>query len=365
MTRKELYDLAWSQPASKIIKDYSISNTVFKRLCKENDIPLPENGYWQKLKYNKKVKIVPLPITDKKYPAKFLLGDLQKLSELNQLIRDIKNDKSLPLKVPENFIKTDEIIVRTKKYYSKLGRAKNLEQPEKPKNGIFWMDVSESLKRRAYLFADTLIKLMKARGHQLVIVTDHEYSYQNGTKLLVFGEYFNIRIREPDNRVMEKDPKYDWYQAKFYPSGKLTLSLDDCSYKRSWGDSKGRLLEDKLPNILAFFELKAKEIKEDRIRSEIWHKEYQRKKKIEEELKLKRDKELNSFKAIIKQSGRWQKSIFLRNYIDAVKNNAIEKGQLTEEFQDWLRWINDKADWYDPFVQKEDDLFSDIDPDSI
>lgn len=364
MTRKELYDLAWSQPASKIIKDFSISNTVFKRLCKENDIPLPENGYWQKLKHNKKVKIVPLPITDKKYPAKFLLGDLQKLSELNQLIRDIKNDKSLPLKVPENFIKTDEIIVRTKKYYSKLISAKNLEQPEEPKNGIFWMDVSESLRRRAYLFVDTLIKLVRARGHDLQIVTGHKYNNYNGTKLVIFGEYYNIRVREPNFRVMEKHPVYSWKEAKYYPTGKLSLKLDSL-HDKYWGDTETKLLEDKLPDILAYFELRAKRDIKERISRKKWHEEYKLKQKIEEEQRIRRDKELSDFKAIINQSSRWQKSKYLREYISAVENSALEKGDISKELKTWLSWIKDKADWYDPFVEKEDELFKNVDRDSL
>lgn len=363
-TRKELYDLVWSKPISKIIKDYPISYADFKKLCIQNDIPLPKNGHWQKLKHNKEVDILALPKSDKDYGSISLSSASKSLSKLNMLVREIKSDRSLPLKVPETFIKTDAIIIRTKKYYSEVAKKKYPRTVDEPKEGVFYINVSKSLERRAYLFADTLIKLVRARGHDLVIVTEHKYSYRNGTKLLIFGEYYDIRIREPDYRVMEKHPTYDWKEAKYYPSGKLMLKLDDLR-DHAWTDTKNQLIEDKLPNILAYFELRAKREIKERIERDIWHKEYKRKQKIKEELKAKRKKELEAFKSVINHSSRWQKAMDLRNYIEVVESNAIKNNKLTQELNDWLQWIKDKADWYDPLIEKEDELFEGIDRDSI
>ncbi|WP_338359210.1 hypothetical protein [Yeosuana marina] len=99
MTRIELYNLVWSKPVSTILHEYAVSQTAFKNICKENDVPLPKNGYWQKLKYNKKVVIIPLPKSDKTYdnivlPIR-LEGEegLNSISELNLLVREIKHDK--------------------------------------------------------------------------------------------------------------------------------------------------------------------------------------------------------------------------------------------------------------------------------
>lgn len=365
MTRQELYDLVWSKPVSTIIKEHPINVTAFKNICKKNDIPLPMNGHWQKLKHNKKVTIIPLPKWDKEIKDISLTEKLEGLSELNVLIKEIKNDKSLPLKVPENFTKTDKIIVRTKKYFSESAKIKYPKRIDEPKEGVFSISVSKSLERRAYLFADTLIKLVRARGHDVAIVTDHKYHDYNGTKLIIFGEYFNIRIREPDNRIMEKHERYDWMEAKYYPSGKLTLQYDRRIYGNTWSDTKTKLLEDKLPNILAFFEIRAKRIKKERIESEIRRKENERKRKIEEEFRSKRDKELKAFKAVIHNSSRWQKAMDLRNYIKTVESNALENDKLTQELKEWLQWVKDKADWYDPLIEKEDELFDEVDRDTL
>ena len=53
ISRKELYDLVWSTPLSKITLQYAYTNDGIKKICKQYDVPMPQNGYWLKLKFNK------------------------------------------------------------------------------------------------------------------------------------------------------------------------------------------------------------------------------------------------------------------------------------------------------------------------
>lgn len=62
MTIKELLELAWQKPISKITKEYGITYQDFKELCSDNQIPLLENGYWSKLKFGRPVTKTELPI---------------------------------------------------------------------------------------------------------------------------------------------------------------------------------------------------------------------------------------------------------------------------------------------------------------
>ncbi|MFN8240734.1 MAG: hypothetical protein U0X39_08295 [Bacteroidales bacterium] len=61
LTRKELYDLIWKDPLSRLAKKYKISDNGLRKICKRMNIPLPEMGHWQKVQYGKKVKIPKLP----------------------------------------------------------------------------------------------------------------------------------------------------------------------------------------------------------------------------------------------------------------------------------------------------------------
>jgi len=48
---------------------------------------------------------------------------------------------------------------------------------------------------------------------------------------------------------------------------------------------------------------------------------------------------------------------FMRECLIVYEQNAVEKGVLTDEAQNWIRWASDKADWYDPLVNREDEVF--------
>lgn len=65
------------------------------------------------------------------------------------------------------------------------------------------------------------------------------------------------------------------------------------------------------------------------------------------------------------KAARWHKAVNLRNYIDTVEQNAINSGSLSEELQEWLTWARKKADWYDPFIELQDELLSEVDRENL
>ena len=60
LTRKELYDLVWAEPMTTICKRFGLSDNGLRKHCKSMNIPTPPAGYWAKIKFGKKVKIIPL-----------------------------------------------------------------------------------------------------------------------------------------------------------------------------------------------------------------------------------------------------------------------------------------------------------------
>src|SRR5690554_3642554 len=365
LSREELYNLVWSKPVSKILKEYPITNTSFKNICKKNDIPLPKNGHWQKLKYNKKVFVTPLPKSDKEYDNISLLEEQGVLSELNILIREIKNDKSLPLKVPEKLIKPDKLIIEARKDI-KNGKVTNVGDYKgfyTTSQDVFDIFVHKDTVSRALNFSNTLIQLLKNRGHKIEVKSGERYD-EKGTRLIIEGEAFKVCVRETRKRIQVKSEYSSYMRTGYVHTGILTLRIEELR-SHQWSDTANKKIEDKLPNILAYLELRAKNEKIERIEDEAWHKEYERKRKIEEELKTKRKEDLDAFKSVINHSSRWQKAMDIRNYIQTVQSNAIKNNKLTEELKEWLQWINDKADWYDPLIEKEDELFENVDRDTL
>lgn len=60
LSRKELYDLAWSETMLSLSRKYNISDVGLRKICIRMNIPTPENGHWQKIQFGKKVKQPPL-----------------------------------------------------------------------------------------------------------------------------------------------------------------------------------------------------------------------------------------------------------------------------------------------------------------
>jgi hypothetical protein len=53
-TRKELYDLVWSQPMRTIAQSIGISDVALAKHCKKANIPVPSRGYWARHQAGKK-----------------------------------------------------------------------------------------------------------------------------------------------------------------------------------------------------------------------------------------------------------------------------------------------------------------------
>lgn len=56
----------------------------------------------------------------------------------------------------------------------------------------------------------------------------------------------------------------------------------------------------------------------------------------------------------MEKADRWQKTIILRRYIEAAEAHGKENG-ISHDILQWLYWSKKKADWYDPFIEAEDE----------
>jgi len=67
MKRSELFNLAWTEPVVKIAARFGMSDRGFAKLCARHHIPLPERGYWAKVKVGQYPARMPLPRPDQDY----------------------------------------------------------------------------------------------------------------------------------------------------------------------------------------------------------------------------------------------------------------------------------------------------------
>jgi integrase len=64
MSRRELYDLVWSEPITAVAKRFGISDRGLTKVCRRSDIPAPPRGYWAKIAASGRVERPALPCRD-------------------------------------------------------------------------------------------------------------------------------------------------------------------------------------------------------------------------------------------------------------------------------------------------------------
>lgn len=355
LSRKELYDLIWSEPISSILKKYEVSHTELRKILTEMRIPLPEMGYWQKIQYGKPVDIKELQNDySGRKEVSFIIREHPLLSSrpLQKTLKEsLENDSSLPIKVNQKFSRPDILIIEakeslTKKKADSNGRHIGLYYSRykgmvETKRDELTIRVSPANIGRALLFFDALIKLLRARNHDII----PEYG---NTYVKIDDEKFEISLKEKFIRVKSND---SWQSYEYLPSGIMAFKLESYPY-RKWKDGQ-RSIEDRLTDILAYFELYAQKSRQERIYYEEQRKIQEEKERIEREIKARKEKELRNFRKLVKEANQWHQTQLIRSYVQYVEEKALETGELSNDLKNWIEWSKQKADWCDPIKKKK------------
>mgnify|MGYP001225346610 CR=1 FL=1 len=359
-TRKELYDLVWSTPISKLSKEYGISFHKLRTTCDKMDIPVPDYGHWMRIQHNKPIEIKELP-TDFKgnLEVTFEINDENNeskgevISERNRLIKEIKSNHHLPIKVSSRLRNPDKLIIA----------AMNDLTPDKhpygnynglmsTSGGVIDITVAPKNIQRALRFMDSLIKLLKTKGHDVRITN-------NGTCAIVFDEEITICLQEK-LRIEESIDNYGWRSRKYFPSDILTFRMwiDFRFRQKVWGTGK-YTIEELLPEILATLELLAQKEIQERIEREKRWKEQEERERIEKEIRERIENEYKQFKKLFRQANLLHKANTLREYVKTVEAHAMQNGEMTEDLINWIIWAKNKIDWFDPLITKKDPVLDD------
>lgn len=365
LTRKELYDLVWTEPLTALSKRLEISGAELGKRCAAANIPLPPNGYWSKIVYVKNLEKTPL--TDDENQEVDLAPYLTPQQIIEKEIR--KGDLSV-FNVPEVLYAKDPLIIDTKE--------KHREDmiPWSPRKSPYKSKIKESLNisvgektiDRALCIFSTVINALRFRGHDIKIHKKNEYN--SVTYAVINKEEIKIdlteRRRMKSDATSTRDTEY---------SGELHFNIygewrDTTTYK----DTAHTRLEDKVIEIVANLEFRSKKIKEDRIAEEERRIRYAEEERIRKEreakereerekFEAKRQAELKEFKMMFNMAERLRKANMLRQYIADYEEYLRTSDVMNEEVEKKLEWAKKKADWLDPFIDVEDEYLNEDDKD--
>lgn len=358
-TREEIYEMVWSEPLSKLARKYSISDNGLRKICKKHNIPLPTNGHWQRVKWGYKTDKKSLPKVSKD-PGKIVLCFRDKDGKYIEHVetpitkhkKELKKNEELPVKVPTEITTLDPMIRHAQKsLLSGKHYQYDCHEIFYTANGEISITVSEPNIERALLFMDTLIKLLRKRKHDVQII-------ENTTYAIVDGEKFHIYLKE--RRGMTRGPsKYGSYSiVSYFAKGDLIFGHEIRSWrKKEWSDGKYHKIEDKLLEMLSYFEITAKEMKEERIEDEKRRIRQQEEERIRKMIEEQKNEEIKKFKRLINQANYWKQAMVIREYLGALDHYP----DLSDERKEWLNWAKIKIEWFDPFTQVKDDILNDYD----
>lgn len=353
LTRNELYDLVWSEPVLSLSKKWGIPGSRLRSICQKMKIPLPKAGYWQKLQHNKPVLVHPLP---EGYAGEdrieILLNAIEEeknapltTEESRQQLQKTTTQNVLPSKVPSKLVHPDPLITAAKVTLSS-GNGRYYQH-----GGLVWtaenqIDIRVAPKNigRALRFMDTLIKLLRTRGH------DIEISYGT-TYLVIDKQKIEFQLKELMRSVyVEHKSSYadsTWTSREYQATGQFALRVGKYSTLREWKDGKLQL-EDQLRSIVTKLEALAEKINIEQIERDKWHQQQQEKWRVEKELKEQKEREAQAFKDFLEKAQQWQQAKMLREYIAAVESKAQQNDHFTDDTRAWLEWAQQKADDVDP-----------------
>ena len=361
LTRQQLYDMVWAESLSSIVKKYQLSYSELRKILADMVIPIPENGHWSKLKFGKLVEIKPLPeeYIGKNEVELFEMEIGDKISSENGRNSNNVNYEGTNknYNVPTKRTKPDILIVNTKEYFD-AGRSfywrHNHRFPEQ--NDVLDIDTTQTTFPRALRIMDTLIKILRDRGH------DIEIKYGK-TNAVIYGQEIEIKLREKYRVIDEPRGKYD--SRNLEPTGILSFIIEPGSFYQKVSNDGQDLLETKLQTIIVKLESEGTRKREQHIKNEEWRRQEEEEERIEKGIREKKGKQLSDFKLIFRRAIRFHQSNIIRDYIFAVEKSCTEKGQLTREISIWTDWAKKKVDWYDPLVNSKDETFDDNDKATI
>ncbi|MBK8505287.1 MAG: hypothetical protein IPL46_25670 [Saprospiraceae bacterium] len=200
---------------------------------------------------------------------------------------------------------------------------------------------------RALRFMNSLIKLLRARNHQINIG-------HRATALIIDGETHEVKLLEKCTRkVIKEEP---WRQTELIPTGLLALKLAHVYSAKEWVDGK-QPLEQQLTKIVATLEIRSENEKQERAKRDKYRAEQDRLKAIQKRLEAEKawehKKGGDTFYHMLlsgSKPGIWTQ------FLSAVENKIATSADASISTQSWLKWAQKVRDSIDPLSEEMDNL---------
>ena len=368
--RETLYREVWQDPVTEVAKRYGLSDNGLRKICKKMDVPLPQAGYWTKLRAGKavtkpmlpKLKMPPVEDKPKIGAERDLHIDNSALSFLNDDDRTKILQAASKLRVAGPGAKLHKDIAAHKQ------KCENwLDQHSSQENRLYRYNryaeekplMADSLSRtsysRAFHILDALLKGMLPFGASVT----YQFSFQvNGENVpFVMSEMKDQIPHEVTQaerlKLIEYEAekrKHSWASKPNIPkwehpwNGRLSLIING---KYKFLDCKSYVLEDRIGEIMVAFYEASYAIRLIRLEKEEKEQQAEEERRRAAEIRERRNHEIEATERLVNAANDYETARRIRAYIEAVKSAGTENAE-------WIAWASAKADWYDPTIRAKD-----------
>lgn len=344
LSRQQLYDQVWSMPMLLLAKQFQLSDNGLRKICRKYSIPIPQMGYWQKLKFGKPTKKIPLPqIKDEEKIQIKIYPRNQERFDVPDIVKEI-------IAVPDQVLKFHPLVKDTRQILSK-GRKDRGRLDYSRGQKCLDIRVSPEQFSRACRIAHSIINVIEQQGAQVVI--EQETEWKCITKAVINGEKVSFGLDESLKIVKLQPDKYNYSSQEFVPNGKLLLRIDHYlrGCRTKWTEGEIGKIEDKITSFINGLWAAAACLKKDRLEREEEKHRWEEQRKENERKQQELEEEKRRFQILDQQVSSWQKSRNLRAFIRAV---IKKKGVPTpdSELAKWVEWANAYAERLDPLRTK-------------
>ena len=364
--RHTLYQQVWQRPMGTVAAQYGISDVMLKKICKRLNVPTPQRGYWAKVAAGKTPPVPRLPQPKQHASTQGWGMDAQDVEaaaarHTDYLLALDDNARDLVYGAAREIEYAPRIRLRPllKEMRETGGCPGAVRRVNYPQNYTFDTWVSAEQTPRVTAMLEALARAAEKLGGELT----------GALTLHLLGEKVELIIKE---RAIKQEHELTSHERAALEKYEREKKLSSWAYKpsiRKWEfrftgklelyvvsgdsfvDSDSIRLEERLPEVFvsmcrAAMHERAKRFEVDKRRGE--HEEAVAR---AQEAVDRYNAEAKKLGEAIEQAKRLKLANDLRSYALALRGLGLD------EMTEYACWVNDKADWIDPLVEKGDAVF--------